>query len=176
MEYLREHFLAETINTRGYLRVAELGVRGGRTLLHLLSHCPRTTVIGVDTWKHRPENAGREEEGLETYQNLNMSKLEHRVRSKSKVFGSRCILFKTDTSEAAKLIPDNSLDLVFIDADHSENGVLSDIDLYLPKVRDRGVISGHDINWNSVKTAVEKRFSEYFIGPDNVWMVEVRRI
>jgi predicted O-methyltransferase YrrM len=166
----KEYFLAGIINQRKYTRVAELGVRGGRTLLHLLAACPKTTVIGVDAWRHRPENTGKE--GGETYHELKMPALEAKVRVRSRRFGDRCILHKMDTTQAATLIPDGSLDLVFIDADHTEAGVLADIDAYLPKIREGGVMSGHDINWPTVQRAVEQRFLTYATAPDNVWWAQ----
>jgi predicted O-methyltransferase YrrM len=170
MPYLREHYLAKIINQRGYTRICELGVRGGRTLLHLLAACPKATVIGVDAWRYRPENEGIE--GGETYTELKMAALESKVRMRARRFGKRCVLHKMDTAEAAKLIPDDSLDLVFLDADHSEAGVLADIDDYLPKIRKGGVICGHDINWPTVERAVRQRFAAYETGPDNVWLVQ----
>ena len=46
--------------------------------------------------------------------------------------------------EAAKAITDGSLDFVFIDADHSYEGCKADIEAWLPKVKPRGFIGGHD--------------------------------
>jgi len=49
------------------------------------------------------------------------------------------------TSElAAGIFEDNSLDFVFIDADHRYSYISQDIKLWLPKVKPRGIISGHD--------------------------------
>lgn len=46
--------------------------------------------------------------------------------------------------EAAKLFPDASLDLVFIDGHHGYSFVRADIEAWLPKVRPGGVLCGHD--------------------------------
>jgi predicted O-methyltransferase YrrM len=46
--------------------------------------------------------------------------------------------------EAASLFPDASLDLVFLDGDHSYSQVRQDIQAWLPKVRPGGVLCGHD--------------------------------
>lgn len=45
---------------------------------------------------------------------------------------------------AASIFPTESLDFVFIDADHRYSYIKQDIALWLPKVKHRGVISGHD--------------------------------
>ena len=46
--------------------------------------------------------------------------------------------------KAAALYQDNSLDLVFIDADHEYKSVREDILAWLPKVKSGGVIAGDD--------------------------------
>ncbi len=46
--------------------------------------------------------------------------------------------------EAAELVAEASLDLVFLDANHSYQSVAEDIRLWLPKVRPGGVFCGHD--------------------------------
>ncbi len=73
------------------------------------------------------------------------------------------------THEAAMQIDDNSLDFVFIDADHSEGGVRRDIQGWLPKVKSTGWVLGHDINWPSVEGVVSELLPGYVSGPDNAW-------
>jgi predicted O-methyltransferase YrrM len=46
--------------------------------------------------------------------------------------------------DASKLYADASLDFVMIDADHSYEGVRSDIDAWLPKLKVGGILAGHD--------------------------------
>jgi len=49
------------------------------------------------------------------------------------------------TSElAASVFKDSSLDFVFIDADHRYSHVSQDIEMWLPKVKRKGIIAGHD--------------------------------
>jgi len=50
------------------------------------------------------------------------------------------------TVEGAKVIPDHSLDICFIDADHSYEAVKRDLSLYLPKVKEGGIFCGHDFD------------------------------
>jgi predicted O-methyltransferase YrrM len=45
---------------------------------------------------------------------------------------------------AAEQFADNSVDFVFIDADHTYESVKKDIVSWLPKVKPSGIISGHD--------------------------------
>ena len=46
--------------------------------------------------------------------------------------------------EIAKNYEDASLDFVFIDASHDYESVKKDIEAWYPKVKDNGIISGHD--------------------------------
>lgn len=72
------------------------------------------------------------------------------------------------------------VDLLFIDADHSYEGVKRDYELYSPLVRTGGVIAFHDIVkfpeytkvkvkdlWDEVK--IGKKFEEYIENPDQKW-------
>lgn len=49
---------------------------------------------------------------------------------------------------------DGSVDFLWIDGDHSYEGVKKDISLYLEKVKSGGIIGGHDFNVPSVRRAV----------------------
>ena len=47
------------------------------------------------------------------------------------------------TERASYLFPEKSVDICFVDADHSYDGVYKDSELWTPK-REGGIISGHD--------------------------------
>lgn len=67
---------------------------------------------------------------------------------------------KMDSIEASKLYKDESLDFVFIDANHEYDFIRKDILTWLPKVKKGGYIGGHDYNWPSVTKAVDEIFYE----------------
>lgn len=54
---------------------------------------------------------------------------------------------RMDSTAAADLYQDASLDFVFIDADHETEKVTADVRAWLPKVKPGGVLAGHD--WDS---------------------------
>jgi predicted O-methyltransferase YrrM len=66
------------------------------------------------------------------------------------------------TNEAVHLFKDESLDGVFIDADHSYEAVKLDIQNWMPKVRKGGILAGHDYTsaWPGVIRAVDEIFPE----------------
>jgi predicted O-methyltransferase YrrM len=69
-------------------------------------------------------------------------------------------VLRMGSGDAAASIKDASLDMLFIDGDHTYSGVIQDIDNYLPKMRKGGTICGHDYNMGfpDVIRAVHDRF------------------
>ena len=67
-----------------------------------------------------------------------------------------------DSIEASKKYEDNSIDFVFIDANHDYDYVKKDIEAWFPKVKTGGVIAGHDYHkhWKGVVKAVDEFFLE----------------
>tara|TARA_R110000765_G_scaffold16522_3_gene46336 strand:- start:206 stop:736 length:531 start_codon:yes stop_codon:yes gene_type:complete len=58
--------------------------------------------------------------------------------------------------EAADQFEDESVDMVFVDADHEYESVIKDINAWLPKIKTGGIISGHDIHAEGVRNAVQE--------------------
>lgn len=78
--------------------------------------------------------------------------------------------------EAAKLFSDNSLDFVFIDAQHDYDSVYNDITSWLPKIKNGGIIAGHDYcngTFNGVSRAVNSIFSSFGYS-HGCWFKEVQ--
>ncbi|MBI3549126.1 MAG: class I SAM-dependent methyltransferase [Elusimicrobia bacterium] len=68
------------------------------------------------------------------------------------------IPFPQTSTIAAKWLRKNGVraELVYIDASHDEDDVLSDLQNYWPLVTDRGVLFGDDYDWPSVRDAVDR--------------------
>ena len=58
--------------------------------------------------------------------------------------------------DGAKLYQDQSLNFVFIDADHSYQAVVADIQAWLPKVKRGGYIAGHDYQHQPIVQATNE--------------------
>ena len=71
------------------------------------------------------------------------------------------ITLKGDSSSAAKQFKDKSIDFLFIDGDHSYKGVKKNLIAWTPKIKQGGVISGHDYNESTcgVRQAVDEFFT-----------------
>lgn len=123
-------------------------------------------MIAVDMWKVLPK---RDDPYAETYITFHHEENYARFKAAAeKFFPTRIQIMRMDTSEAAELVPDESLDFVFIDADHTYEGCKRDIENWVPKVRRGGMIAGHDANWPSVRKAIDE-LGATKIASDNVW-------
>lgn len=160
----REQWIAGLAKKHGWKVGVELGVWEGRTFLFVLEQCPDLTLYGVDIWQTQPDN-----KGPETWSNWDHNKYEQSVRKQAKQFGGRAVVIKDWTVEAANRFMLESLDFIFVDADHSTEAVRADLEAWMPIVKDDGWILGHDINWPTVRTVVDEFLPGYVIGPDNAW-------
>lgn len=75
--------------------------------------------------------------------------------------------------EASKLYEDNSLDFVFLDASHEYEDVLDDISAWLPKIKNGGILAGHDYGREDVNRAVNEYFqNKNFSISEDCWIYE----
>ena len=130
------------------ITVLEIGVQRGGSLEIWEKYFPKAKIYGIDL-----SSSG--------YYNST-------VKDKYK---DRLIPIQGNSHYVADLVP--QVDLVFIDADHSYNGCFGDIVAYKPKVRSGGILSGHDIDYPGVNSAVSKLIKNYEVGPNNVWFTKV---
>lgn len=59
-------------------------------------------------------------------------------------FEDRAIMIRAESKVAAAMFEDNSLDFVYIDANHAYDYVVEDIALWYPKIKNDGFLLGHD--------------------------------
>jgi len=152
VEPVRESFLFFLRNPR-IIYGAEIGVRKGLNALAMLKHCAELKLVLVDNYCEYADTSWNEEytlkEGIIDKQNM----LEA-----LKPYNDRITFLNKDSQIAAKDFPDNHFDYVYIDAKHDEESVTIDLISWYPKVRNGGVLAGHDFCRSGVNTAVKKFF------------------
>ena len=129
------------------LIIAELGVFAGtysKTILELAQ--PKELYL-IDIWQE-----GSKGHSMGELTN-NMGDLYRALMDRYNGITSVHIL-RVTTSRFLTTIPDNILDMVYIDADHAYEAVKSDLMLSYPKVN--RYITGHDYDKPSVKQAVDE--------------------
>jgi len=170
----RWDFLASLMNEQGYKSFVEIGCKEGRTTGFILKNVPGSQVIAVDPWitqdaTHDPTK--------ETYKEWDFSKIEAQFWDNVGDNKDRCAMWRMTSEEAAATGPQppDGWDIVFIDALHDYEHVKQDIELWWPKVRNGGILAGHDFNhkWPGVERAVAEAFNlmQVGVGPDSVWFV-----
>jgi len=60
-----------------------------------------------------------------------------------------------DSETASNIFKDEYLDMVFIDSDHLYKNITKDIEMWLPKVKQGGIICGHDAEYYYSKLQIE---------------------
>ena len=70
-------------------------------------------------------------------------------------------LIKDNSLNSSKNFENELLDLVYLDGNHSYDGVINDVSYWYNKIKIGGVLSGHDYNQISVKKAVDEIIIKY---------------
>lgn len=82
---------------------------------------------------------------------------------------------KDHSWNAVNNFQDESIDFIYIDGNHKYQAVKKDLELYYPKIKKNGIISGHDYNlFGNIYNAVNEFFkdkSSLTIFSDSSWMI-----
>lgn len=161
----------------------EVGVWHGKNAVRLLTARPDMTLYLVDPWKAAEPGSSFAESGAEMADFGQEEFDAARTHSLAALeqFGRRAKVIEMESEPAAAEIKRRRvrLDFIFIDGDHSYEGVKRDLSAWLPLARERNVlwIGGHDYaNKNGdVKLAVDEVFGEanVEVDDDHCWFVRI---
>lgn len=168
----RWHVLAGLAREHGWRSGAELGVLRGENFMRLLDMCPDLSMTGVDMWRPLPDDV-LDRPGGRNYADHDLDGYYGALSEQVKRYGDRATLIRASTVEAAAMFPDGHFDFVFIDADHSAEGVSADILAWGPKVAAHGWIAGHDYQaaFPGVMRTVFEMLPRFRVFHDSVWAV-----
>lgn len=127
-------------------KIAEVGVFRGENFMRMIAHSPEIAVA-VDAWK----DGG----GTANDARLPQCCLDEQFecfRAMTTCFGFVNIK-RGMTTEIAKEYEDGYFDMIYIDADHSYNGCLQDIQAWYGKVRKGGFVLGDDYDKRGVRAS-----------------------
>lgn len=161
--------LAQLFRDLGYRVGAEIGTLGGEYARNLKRQNPDLTLYCVDTWEIYDGIQYFDQDKLTKYYNIAVRLLE----------GYKNVHFiKKMSMDAVKDFKDNSLDFVYIDANHEFPYVAEDLFYWSKKVKAGGIVSGHDYHKEGqgqpetwvcgVREAVQEYTEEHNIDP---WFV-----
>lgn len=127
---------------------AEIGVLRGFMSEYLLRNHPTLELFMVDNWQTAENQPAHYRATGDVHANhtdpVRVASHRREAEGRAQQYPERAIIFPVPSVEAARTIGDGSLDLVFIDADHSYEGVKADLAAWVPKVKAGGWIGGHD--------------------------------
>jgi predicted O-methyltransferase YrrM len=138
--------------------VVEIGVWKGRSISNILDICRanRNRLVAIDTWQLADDDPDF---------------LEARSRDIRQVFieNLRILghldtveILREDSAQAATHFDDGSVDLLFLDADHSYEAVKRDLCAWRPKMKPGGTLAGHDYIWKEgVRRAIHDVFGDH---------------
>jgi len=120
-----------------HIRAVEVGVRHGKNAVDMLANWDNLFLFLVDNYKKAdcPDAKAEMLNGVLP-------------------FSSRCKFIEKESTEASKDFEDNSLDYVYIDAGHTYDDVINDLNAWCPKVKIGGMVAGHDYWVADVRKAV----------------------
>jgi predicted O-methyltransferase YrrM len=117
--------------------VVEIGTLVGHWARRCLIQLPEATVYCVDPWSKFVEP----------------ERWRGQWKKNTKEFGSRCVELRGTSDEWAPKF-DKTIDLLFIDGNHTIFQVTADLENWVPKVRAGGLVVGHDIRIPKVRYAL----------------------
>jgi len=121
--------------------VAEIGVFRGNFARAILERCTDiATYYFVDPWRHL-------DDGYNELANVSddiFTQYKEEALSVTAFAGDTRVVLQGMTQEVIDQVPDESLDFVYIDADHTLRGITVDLIKWFPKVKPGGYIGGDD--------------------------------
>lgn len=131
--------LADLFGVLGYGVGAEIGVEQGVYSEVLLRSAPDLILFCIDAWKaYDGYRDHRTQSKLDGFMAATQERLEP--------YQSRYRLYRDFSVDAARQFENGSLDFVYIDANHSLQHVIQDLEAWVPKVRSGGIVAGHDFS------------------------------
>lgn len=143
--------------------VAEIGSWKGKSTHALLSGC-KGTVTAIDHFKG---SKGEEKAHAEAKDRDIFADFLANVGSFKNLK-----VFKRKSLAAVNKFADKSVDMVFIDGEHTYEAVRDDIRAWTPKARK--LVCGHDYNLPEVKQAVQEAFGEVDTA-GSIWIVDLEK-
>jgi hypothetical protein len=156
--------ITKELNLTGHF--VEVGVLRGAFSNHLLQCNPAKLTL-VDPWhKFTHDVFGDYKDFTQETYDLMYEKVKARFSKNPEVEVLRML-----SIDGAKRFADNSLDLVYIDANHDYEYCYEDLNAWWGKVRKGGILCGHDFQHKGVNKAVKQFTAEKGI-PQNFEITE----
>ena len=155
-EILTRIHLLDLVLERGYRKAAEVGVFEGAYSNSILLRTGVDSLFCVDPFDGR---------GMKDVHRgkIDADDIFPICDARLRKFGNRVEYAKITSEQAADTFLDGDLDFVYIDAKHTKRAIKRDLELWYPKVREGGMIAGHDYK-NRGSKLVKQVVDSFFEG------------
>lgn len=153
------HVIPSLIKRFELKKLAEIGVAFGGHLENILENTPLEKAYAIDPYILFESSTDSFSYMQENYKQTDYDNLFVFVTERFRKYEKRVDIIRETSLNASEKIENEFLDIVFIDAEHTYKGVKEDISLWENKVRQGGIISGHDYdhpNFPGVKLALDE--------------------
>jgi len=147
----------------------EIGVFGGSSLIPqalALSENNNGLIVGIDPWSNDVAIEGMENDNnKEWWHKVDMAYILNSLNQFIEKFKlqSYVDLIKDKAENIYDNFKDNSIDIIHIDGNHSEESAFKDAFYYLPKVKDNGIIFFDDIHWSEKPGQISTKKAHDFL-------------
>lgn len=143
---MRTHsaFLIELLKDRKVSTVAEIGVFRGDNAYALLDNLNIGLFVGVDPYLRYPEFDNNLSNKTGVMASVDLERVKKNMLHRMKAFADRFVLSEKFSAISADLFSNDTFDFVFIDGNHYYEFVCDDILSWMPKVKQGGILAGHD--------------------------------
>lgn len=152
----------------------ELGVWLGKSTAYALERIEESgkaiQFMAYDTFRGSPTEPEQQAIVAEHGGSIFAAAHAHLERCRS---GYGDFICQHDSARAAELYGARSVHFLFIDADHTREGVLRDIHAWLPKMAPGAIMAGHDIDSPAVRAAVEEVFHSRYRVQGRCWIAPI---
>jgi hypothetical protein len=141
---------------------AEIGTFKGEFAKEILQNWSGTLYM-VDVWKPLGE------EYLDSSNHAIHSTAYSETMNNISGYEDRGVMVRATSEVAANMFDRESLDFVYIDANHAYDFVVQDIKLWYPKVKSGGYLCGHDyinLNWYNDPNFLENKKDKHIWNGD----------
>ncbi|MCM3443749.1 class I SAM-dependent methyltransferase [Metabacillus halosaccharovorans] len=166
----RIDFWVNFINKRKIKTMAEIGVFKGHFAEQILKHCPSIErYYMIDPWENlvdwnKPANVDSNE----------FDRIYHEAKSRTNFAKEKVVILRGKSKNVINEIPDNRLDFIYIDGDHTLRGITIDIILAFAKVKENCFIGGDDFSSTIFQHSLD--YEPTFVFPFTIYFSEAKNV
>jgi predicted O-methyltransferase YrrM len=150
-EYLIQGLNDMCLNIKNISKMVEIGSYIGESTEIFAQNYPNSIIYCVDPWQ-----SGYDTNDLAS---MDMGGVEDEFDKRMEKYNNVFKIKKTSI-EASYDFENNYLDFIYIDANHTYESVVKDIEVWLPKIKKDGYIGFHDYDNSEVKRAINEKLGE----------------